>query len=615
MDRMRRKEMVLDKIKRRAVLFLTAAGCLFLAGIVQVQAEELPTGLKQAEFYDMGEMDGQELPEIFDSEKSSQKRGSSVYNNAWDSYSTNYYYNMLSDSQKSLWDALDTMCLSYLTGSADVSYSQNGYLSSRVMYTGMSKLQAQNVALMFKYSNPQYYFVDTSVYTLSNATMGYLALGIYSDFASGSARAAATEQMKSVIDDWMAQIQAQPTDLLKEKKAHDLICEKVTYDNAYGSAFENKYNQVAYSVFCTDTTVCAGYSQAMLLLLNGAGIDCAAVTSEKHEWNIVRLDGCWYYVDCTWDDNIADDSGLTAAYTYFNRSKEKFLSDNSYNVEYHTAESYLDGYLPQLKYDSGATVTEIGTIFTPSATLEAPVISQNGSYVTITAPSGGTVYYTIDGTMPSPASTKSSRYDKAFSVSQPVVVTAMEVAEGYYDSSSSSVTVIPNGTVTFSANGGYIGSKSILSVSRNVLLGAQVGTLPSAKRRNYVFLGWYTAAGGGNKVSAAMTVSQDQTLYAHWAKVHPKKATITSVKNSGSKKMAVKIRKMSNASGYQIRYALNRSMKSAKKKTVSSNTVTINKLKKGKTYYVQVRMFQKDSGSGKKSYGSWSNIKSVKIKK
>ena len=48
-----------------------------------------------------------------------------------------------------------------------------------------------------------------------------------------------------------------------------------------------------------------------------------------------------------------------------------------------------------------------------------------------------------------------------------------------------------------------------------------------------------------------------------------------------------------------------------KNKTVSA---TIKKLKKKKTYYVQVRMYQKDSATGKKKYGAWSKIKTVKIK-
>ena len=56
-------------------------------------------------------------------------------------------------------------------------------------------------------------------------------------------------------------------------------------------------------------------------------------------------------------------------------------------------------------------------------------------------------------------------------------------------------------------------------------------------------------------------------------------------------------------------------MSSSKKKLITDTSVDISKLKKGKTYYVQVRMYQKESVSGKKTYGTWSKAKTVKIKK
>ncbi len=40
---------------------------------------------------------------------------------------------------------------------------------------------------------------------------------------------------------------------------------------------------------------------------------------------------------------------------------------------------------------------------------------------------------------------------------------------------------------------------------------------------------------------------------------------------------------------------------------------TITGLKKGKTYYVRVRAYQK--ADGRKYYGNWSKVKKVKIKK
>ena len=130
-----------------------------------------------------------------------------------------------------------------------------------------------------------------------------VALTVFDAFGNGSSRAAATRNMFSEVNSWMSQINSQSSEVLKEKMAHDLICKNVKYDPGYEDTNikQNEYNQSAYSVFIEKVTVCAGYSQAMQLLMNGAGIDCGVVTSDDHEWNIIKLNNTWYYVDCTWD--------------------------------------------------------------------------------------------------------------------------------------------------------------------------------------------------------------------------------------------------------------------------------------------------------------------------
>lgn len=96
----------------------------------------------------------------------------------------------------------------------------------------------------------------------------------------------------------------------------------------------------------------------------------------------------------------------------------------------------------------------------------------------------------------------------------------------------------------------------------------------------------------------------------------PGKPTLKSVANAKGKKMTVKIsKKVKGAAGYQITYATDSKFKKNKKNVnMTSTSKTINKLKKGTTYYVKVRAYAKDS-KGKKVYGSYSKVKKVKIKK
>lgn len=83
-------------------------------------------------------------------------------------------------------------------------------------------------------------------------------------------------------------------------------------------------------------------------------------------------------------------------------------------------------------------------------------------------------------------------------------------------------------TVTFDANGGTVdpGTKTVKS-------GEAYGVLPTPVLKGHAFDGWYTAAGGGTKVTSATIVeaTSNHTLYARWKKTS---FTITFNANGGS---------------------------------------------------------------------------------
>ena len=98
------------------------------------------------------------------------------------------------------------------------------------------------------------------------------------------------------------------------------------------------------------------------------------------------------------------------------------------------------------------------------------------------------------------------------------------------------------------------------------------------------------------------------------AKMAAKKAAVNSVKSKKAGKAIVTVKKVAGAEGYQVQYSLKKSMKSAKNVKIKKNSITIKRLKKGKTYYVRVRAFSKDS-NGKQICTAWSTAKKVTIKK
>lgn len=480
---------------------------------------EMPTGLLPFEAVGEITLDRETAEE---EEAENILKSSAYYNSTWEKYGSYYFYNQLSSKEKAYWDALNKVCLKYMTTQADAAkYNISGTTYYYIDIVGSSSLslsQMEEVYQIFRYSNPQYYFLKSAY--LKNGTYG-IAGCVYPAFANGSARAAATKKVQSQVSSWQKKIDACSTDEKKVKMIHDLIIDKVEYNQTlYDNNFKDEdtaYSQSAYSVFCTDLTVCAGYSQAFEMMCNGSGIDAVAVTSYYHEWNKVRLNDSWYNVDCTWDD--ADG---TIYYGYFERSDNYYDTVNYSSYVFHAEEDIWEGYLPACTIDSGATSTAPGTIAAITQTVAKPVISASVSgtsyKVKITSKtSGAVIYYTTDGSEPNAAYSKGTRYTGAFTVSPGKTVKAVAVCNKYADSSVSSKKLAKRTTykITFKSNGGK-GSMSKQSMVKGVSTAISKNKF---SKKYYTFAGWNTKANGKGKSyknKQKIKLTKNITLYAQW---------------------------------------------------------------------------------------------------
>lgn len=122
----------------------------------------------------------------------------------------------------------------------------------------------------------------------------------------------------------------------------------------------------------------------------------------------------------------------------------------------------------------------------------------------------------------------------------------------------------------------------------------------------------YAIAQGTSEFEEAISDSITLTIKAAPKPVNPGKVIIQKLRK-GKKSFTVSYKKLTKATGYQVRYSLKSNMKSAKTVNVKGKTsITVRKLKSKKKYYVQVRAY--NTVSGKTVYGSFSSKKSVTVK-
>ena len=82
-----------------------------------------------------------------------------------------------------------------------------------------------------------------------------------------------------------------------------------------------------YDVLVKHVGVCDGLANAYALAMNTLGIPCAVVSnySKNHSWNIVKLNGKWYYIDLTNGVGTGKHDGLVVSYESFLVGKKTFL--------------------------------------------------------------------------------------------------------------------------------------------------------------------------------------------------------------------------------------------------------------------------------------------------
>ncbi len=142
-------------------------------------------------------------------------------------------------------------------------------------------------------------------------------------------------QIDSVVEEWLGGISILDADYDKVKYVYELLAQNTEY--VPGAA--NSQNII--SVFLTRKTVCQGYACAVQYLLGQLGVEGAIISGsargESHAWNLISMDGEYYYMDSTWGNteyNNGEGEGTPFIdYNYMAMTTEEMLREHTPDVE------------------------------------------------------------------------------------------------------------------------------------------------------------------------------------------------------------------------------------------------------------------------------------------
>ena len=234
----------------------------------------------------------------------------SFYNSCMDFYNSETDYDASSGK-----DYVMTIGSSHYVVVASYEYNKDAITNN----------EAYAIMNSFITNNPQFYFLDSHMFISSNAFKTKAMLTLSDDYFTKDARDKCMENIRKmeqeVYDIYM--LIPSMSDLEKAKLIHDYIIGKIDYqyDSLNRPSGEDWAHNIMGVADNDDSTggVCECYAKTYLYLSHLLGVNSIMVVGigdgGGHGWNYTQIDGKWYGVDVTWDDQNP------AIYKYFLANK------------------------------------------------------------------------------------------------------------------------------------------------------------------------------------------------------------------------------------------------------------------------------------------------------
>lgn len=140
-----------------------------------------------------------------------------------------------------------------------------------------------------------------------------------------------------------------PSDYERALALHDELVRHASYRK---ERLGSPRSTVVTDLLLEGKGVCEGYTHAYRLLLDMAGIENRYVAGkadgERHSWNLVKLEGQWVHVDCTYDDPLPDVPGR-AWHSWFGLTDSMIGRSHTWNRKDYPQAAAASLYYPLYK--------------------------------------------------------------------------------------------------------------------------------------------------------------------------------------------------------------------------------------------------------------------------
>ena len=181
-------------------------------------------------------------------------------------------------------------------------------------------------------------------YTFTLAASGTYYINVYFMDQTSGITYLRTETFITVSDPNYPNVNSKINDIVSQCKTnseyqtalnlHDWIINNLGYDHSL------VYSSVI-GALTQGVGTCQAYEDLYKLLLNSAGITNEAKIGNGHTWNAVKLDGEWYQIDCTWDDDSVNKYYYgEPTHLYFGLTDELMALAHTDHANNYTASGY-----------------------------------------------------------------------------------------------------------------------------------------------------------------------------------------------------------------------------------------------------------------------------------